>query len=615
MTEPTTAAPGSSGEDSDAEKQRARDLLPARLLNEFVYCPRLFYYEHVEGLFLESADTLRGSSEHRRVDAGKGNLPPAKRRKPGGNEDAEPATGGDPETVHSRSVSMGSERLGVVAKMDLIESWEAPAPGEDADLFSTQIVSPVDYKSGEPREGEDGPEIWDTDRMQVGLQALILRDNGYQCDTGVLYYRTTRQRVNLPVNDDLEGWIVEQIDAARQCAQGPMPPPLEDSPKCPRCSLAPICLPDETLYLTENAPAPGPPRRLLAPRDDARPLYLNTQGLYVSKKGQTIVVKEDRKAVQEVRLLDVNHLALFGSIAVSTPLIQALCQADIPVTWFSFGGWFYGITRGHALKNVFTRICQFRAAGQPDRCLEIAKLLVTGKVRNQRTLLMRNHIDPPAPALARLKDLVTRIDAVQSLEELLGQEGTAAAIYFEHFQGLIKVSDDFADPAAAPDDPERAQFFRFFFKSRNRRPPRDPINACLSLAYSLLAKDCALAALAVGFDPYVGFYHKPRHGRPALALDLMEEFRPLIADSTVLTAINNRMLNPRDFVRAGESVNLTAAGRKSFFMAYEQRMNSLITHPLFDYKVCYRRALELQARLLAKFLTGETAQYAPFTTR
>ena len=131
----------------------------------------------------------------------------------------------------------------------------------------------------------------------------------------------------------------------------------------------------------------------------------------------------------------------------------------------------------------------------------------------------------------------------------------------------------------------------------------------------MLSKDCTLAAAAVGFDPFVGFYHQPRFGRPALALDLMEEFRPLIAESTVLTVINNRMITPDDFVRAGQAVNLTPAGRKKFLLAYEQRMTSLLTHPLFEYKVSYRRALELQARILAKVLTGEIPGYVPLTTR
>ena len=141
------------------------------------------------------------------------------------------------------------------------------------------------------------------------------------------------------------------------------------------------------------------------------------------------------------------------------------------------------------------------------------------------------------------------------------------------------------------------------------------MNALLSLGYSVLARDCTVAAHAVGFDPYVGFYHQPGFGRPALALDLMAEFRPLIADSVAITLINTRVISPRDFVRAGDAVNLSAEGRKRFFSAYEQRLNTTIVHPVFDYQVSYRRALELQARLLAKALTGEIEQYVPFTTR
>jgi CRISP-associated protein Cas1 len=157
--------------------------------------------------------------------------------------------------------------------------------------------------------------------------------------------------------------------------------------------------------------------------------------------------------------------------------------------------------------------------------------------------------------------------------------------------------------------------FSFDFSNRNRRPPRDPVNALLSLGYSLLAKDCTVAAYAVGLDPYVGFYHQPRFGRPALALDVMEEFRALIVESTVLTLLNNRMLGLNDFVQAGQAVNLTTAARKIFFEAYESRMSAVITHPVFDYKVSYRRALELQFRMMAKVVTGEIAIYLPFQTR
>jgi CRISPR-associated protein Cas1 len=228
---------------------------------------------------------------------------------------------------------------------------------------------------------------------------------------------------------------------------------------------------------------------------------------------------------------------------------------------------------------------------------------------------MRNHLEPPEPIILKLKRASEDALAAASIAELLGIEGAAASQYFQQFNGMVKVEDDDLPGLEMPGKSAKQLAFNFNFTNRNRRPPTDPVNAMLSLAYSMLAKDCTLAALAVGFDPYIGFYHQPRFGRPALGLDLMEEMRPLVAESTVLSCINNRVVTEKDFVRAGQAVNLTAPGRKRFFQMYEQRMSSLITHPLFDYKVSYRRALELQARLLAKTLTSEIAEYIPLLTR
>jgi CRISPR-associated protein Cas1 len=633
LAEPSSEAAGQKVR-GEAEPQQ----IPARMMNEFVYCQRLFYYEFVEGVFVESVDTLRGTAIHQRVDSGNGALPAAKTKKktektteekPSETADVSTkeaeAQHNEPETIHSRSVQMGSERLGIVAKMDLVESKT-----EKDDLLTALEVCPVDYKAGAPKEGEEANELWDTDKMQLGLQALILRDNGYACNEGVIYYRATKQRVRLPITPELENWILQNIADAQRVIAGPIPAPLVHSSKCVRCSLAPVCLPDETRMLSQtttkievgvegkNSESPQSageaPRRLIAARDDTRPLYLNTPGYRVGCKDEVLTVKDKDKLIDEVRMRDVSHVALFGNIQISTQAIQSLCEQEVPVTYFSMGGWFYGITRGHAMKNVFLRMEQFRLAREEKTCLALARQFVHGKIRNHRTLLMRNHLEPPEAIIGKLKRASEDALAANSIEELLGIEGAAASQYFQQFGGMVKVEDDLPGLGLSVENTKQ-RMFNFNFNHRNRRPPTDPVNAMLSLAYSMLAKDCTLAALAVGFDPYLGFYHQPRFGRPALGLDLMEEFRSLIAESTVLSCINNRVVTDKDFVKAGQAVNLTAPGRKRFFQTYEQRMSSLITHPLFDYKVSYRRALELQARLLAKTLTGEITGYIPLMTR
>ncbi len=199
-----------------------------------------------------------------------------------------------------------------------------------------------------------------------------------------------------------------------------------------------------------------------------------------------------------------------------------------------------------------------------------------------------------------MADLLPRIDRVASLDALLGLEGQAASLYFGQFGRMLKNQ--------GPGRP-------FDFRSRNRRPPRDPVNALLSFSYAILAKDCFSAACTVGFDPYCGFYHAGRHGRPSLALDLMEEFRAIIADSVVLTLINNGLLSDRDFLTWRDACQLTADGRKRFFEAYEARKATVVTHPTFGYKMSYGRMLEVQARMLAAFVRGDVPTYKGFTVR
>ena len=609
------------------------DYLPARMLNEFAYCPRLFYLEHVDGLFAHNADTIEGAARHTRVDEKTTSLPASKRKRAPKDDEIEDLEKEEREVIHARSVTLSSERHGILAKLDLVET-----DGLNA--------TPVDYKRGSPKKLDDGTlGAWDPERIQICVQALVLRENGFQCDEGVLFFWETRQRVRIAIDDELIQLTLSAIAGARQLQSSDVaPPPLVDSPKCPRCSLVGICLPDETSYCrhTPSGDALQQPllfdigptrmqsigveprsastrvRQMVTARDERKPLYLNTQGFSLGKSGDVLQAKDKGKLVQEFRMNDVSQVNIMGNVQVTTQAIQSLLQAEIPVVYFSYGGWFQGLTQGVGLKNIMWRREQFRCADRFEFCLRFARKLVSAKIQNQRTLMMRNHIEPPADALRFIKNLKSESERAESLASLLGIEGLAARIYFEHFSGMIKTNRDSAGHSKQSQDGINeigGNWLRFDFDGRNRRPPRDPVNALLSLGYSLLAKDLTIICAGVGLDPYLGFYHQPRHGRPALALDLMEPFRALVVDSTVITAINNRMIEPKHFVSAGDAVALTAEGRKAFFRAYEQRMDQLVTHPLFDYRVSYRRVLEIQTRLLARCLTGEIWDYPTFVTR
>ena len=634
MSQLIDSSPNASNPEED------REYLPARMLNEFVYCPRLFYLEHVDGLFIHNADTIEGVAKHKRVDQKTDELPAAESTQ-------------DRERIHARSVTLSSDSFGVIAKMDLIE-----VQGNQA--------TPVDYKRGAPRKLPDGTlDAWDPERVQLCVQALVLRENGYECSEGVIFYWETRQRVRIAIDSELIEQTSKAISEANELSSRLVaPPPLIDSPKCPRCSLVSICLPDETSRCVrhDSSDTKGlrqpllfevglpqvvqidqtedeeekPIRQLVTVRDEAKPVYLNTQGMSVGISGQVLTIKDKDKdkKIQEIRLKDVSQLNLFGAVQVSTQAIQALLQEDIPLAYFSFGGWFHGMTQAVGLKNILWRREQFRKADQPSFCLALAKELVIGKIRNQRTMLQRNHIEPSPEVLNFLKSLMIEAKRVESIASLLGVEGVAARAYFSAFSGMIKVpasrkTSGLEDPQADTEwEGSRSEdavalatsrqivsAFRFDFAKRNRRPPRDPINALLSLGYGVLAKDLTVLCATVGLDPYLGFYHQPRFGRPSLALDMMEPFRPLVVDSAVISAINQRMITTDDFISAGDAVALTPRGRKSFYLAYEQRMDQLVTHPMFGYRVSYRRLIEIQVRLLARLLTGEIMRYPVFVTR
>ena len=495
-------------------------------------------------------------------------------------------TAGSRSWQRAQSVDLSSKRLDLTAKIDLVES----ANGK---------VTPVDFKRGKrphvPRRA------YDPERVQLCAQGLLLEEHGYECSEGILYFAGSRERVRVPFDDELRTLTRESLHLLRDVVEaGRIPPPLEDSPKCSGCSLVGICLPDEVNLLRSASSSVRP---LSVGHTRSLPVYVQSHRGKVAKQGERLAISVGDEKPTHARLAETSQLVLMGNVYVTTPTLHELMRRNIPVTWHSFGGWFMGHTVGAGHGNVELRTAQYKASFDDQVCLKLARGWVQAKIRNCRTLLRRNWRgdDDIQPALKDLSRLADRAGRVKELNVLLGVEGAAAARYFGHLTGMLR------QPPGGP--------IAFEMNNRNRRPPTDPVNAMLSFGYSLLMRAFLVALSATGFDPYCGFFHQPRYGRPALALDMMEVFRPLIVDSVVITAINNGEVRPTDFTETPIGTNLTSTGRKRFIATFERRLSQEVTHPIFGYRLEYRRLLEVQARLLARFLLGETPDYPNFVTR
>jgi CRISPR-associated protein Cas1 len=330
-------------------------------------------------------------------------------------------------------------------------------------------------------------------------------------------------------------------------------------------------------------------------------LYVTQQDTVLRKTDERLKVTQQSTTLLDVPMLKVSEVVIFGRVTVTAATLQALLEHHIAVCYLSEHGRYVGRFEPGLSKNSLLRSAQYRSAFDTTATLAVARQMVRGKLANMRVLLQRSNrgVDDLAVARAveQLKIHLSALDTCRSLDQLRGLEGAGSAVYFGVFDTLLKPSG-------------------MRFAKRVRRPPTDPVNSLLSFGYALLANDIQSAVNTVGFDPYQGYLHVEHYGRPSLALDLMEEFRPLIVDSVVLTCVNKRIIGPEDFsVELGQVHRLTDAARRKFLLQYEERKNTEIHHPIFDYKVTYHRCFELQARLLAKRLKGEIAEYPPFITR
>ena len=332
-------------------------------------------------------------------------------------------------------------------------------------------------------------------------------------------------------------------------------------------------------------------------------------------------VKPSPARKERIPLVKIDEVVVQGEVTLTASALHLLLERDIEITFLSHYGQFKGRLSPPFSKNAVLRLAQYRAHQDMAKRCELARRFVIGKLTNQRTMLQRYQRRQSDAEMKQaieqmamlLRDLVAlpldpahvphklssgdnRI-AGTPLEAILGMEGAGSAAYFRCFGKLL------SDPRQWP------------FPGRVKRPPTDPVNALLSFGYSLLTNKVASAVQLVGFDHFVGYLHSSVYGRPALALDLVEEFRPIIVDSVVLTLLNHRMLTLDDFVAELGAYRLKDERRKVFFTRFEERLNEEVQHPIFGYRVTYRRCLELQARLLAKVLTGEIDEYPPLLVK
>jgi len=336
-------------------------------------------------------------------------------------------------------------------------------------------------------------------------------------------------------------------------------------------------------------------------------LYITEQGARIEKEYRRLLVTRNDEVLLATPLARVSEVVLVGSVGATTPALLMLLDAGIPLSFVTRSGKLRGRLAPPSAKNLPLRHAQYDRARDPTFCLEVGRAIVDGKLRNSRALAYRMHRAHPKTAdeprqtiaadwLKHIEQAVTNVARAESLDALRGVEGAAAKAYFQVLRMTLR--------------PEMT------FEKRTRRPPRDPANALLSLGYTLLTQNLITACEVVGLDPYDGFFHADKYGRPALALDLVEEFRGPVVDSVVQLVINKRVVGPKDFTTGREEgIYLSDRGLRKFLRQYTQRLNTEIIHPLYGRRLTYQRVFEVQARLMAKTIQGELDKYRPFRVR
>ncbi|MDN6793812.1 MAG: CRISPR-associated endonuclease Cas1 [Propionibacterium sp.] len=531
-----------------------QEIIPISLISHTVFCQRRAWLE-AQGEEVDSFAISAGTMAHKRVDDA---------------SESRPGT--------ERAMLIHSDKLGLTGRCDVVQC-------DDEGCLDV-----IEYKSTPVRRRA---EITEPQRIQVIAQAMCLEEMGYKVSETGVYFTNHHKQIPVDLDDASRSECRAWVDRTRQLIQADRAPePLLDDPRCVGCSHATVCLPDENRF------ADGQPARSISVSDpDGSILHITVPGARAALRQGRVKVSRSGEELASLPLEKVCGIVVHGNGDLSSALIREMLWRRLTVVWCSSRGRVVGWASSADSPNGQARVHQHVMSELG--CLPVAQQMIRAKIGNQATLIRRN--GNQVDQVADMRDLARAATSTVSLPELFALEGRAAQIYFSAFPSMFK-SDE-------------GQEFLAMWPGRHGRGATDPLNAALNFTYSLLLSDCIRALVACGLDPHAGFLHSSSRNKPALALDLMEEFRAPIADSVVVTCINTGVLKSVMFSHTLGDSRLTAQGRTALVSAYERRVTTEISHPTFGYTVSWRRSIEVQARILLGVVDGTRDEYKGMTIR
>lgn len=527
------------------------EYLPISLVCHTVFCPRRTWLE-ANGEKTDTYQMEAGYSAHRRVDS------------PGQSRPNE-----------LRSLTLRSDTHGLVGKADLVHT----------DDVSVRLV---EYKATPLRKTAT---VTQAQKVQLALQALCLEESGFLVSGASVRFTDHNRTIPVDLSSHLRETALDYVAQTQEIVESRnAPAPHIDDARCNSCSHLSVCLPDERQQKTVR-------RRIRAADSGGQLLHVTVPGSRVSLSRGRVRISKHKEELATVATEQVDGIVVHGNIDISAALLRQMLWRRNPVVWCSSTGRVYGWSQPADGPNGASRMRQHVLF--QNGYLPIAQKMIFAKLQNQATFLRRNSRTTPDTTI--LRELARAALECTDINQLFGIEGEGASYYFSNFGGLVKI--------------RAMEKYSFEWVGRRGRGATDPINILLNYAYGMLTVECIRALVSCGLDPHAGVLHSSSRNKPALALDLMEEFRPIVADSAVIGMLNKLAFPLRGFSRNGEALRLSDDGRKAIVRSIENRLEEEFTHPTFGYKVTWRRAIEVQARMLLGVIDGTQPSYKGIVTR